>query len=106
MFHLWTNSKLPACSRNAGPPNGGRTFRIEMSCAPRTMRSTGKKEQVRHYLEGVRIGEAKKLADKLGLPLAVLLDASLCLVEDQRNRNTQHISEATQLHNPDVAVAV
>ncbi len=61
---------------------------------------------MKHYLERMKIADAKRLADRLGLPVAVLLEASFSLSQDVRELDPKRISDLPQLRDLDVSVAV
>jgi len=54
----------------------------------------------------MKISDAKKLADRLDIPLCDLLDASIRLMQDVGHGDAEGIREAAQLDYPDVAFAI
>jgi len=51
------------------------------------------------------IGEAKKLADRMGLTTAALLEASVGLYQDRRDADAKRFRKPAQLNHLDVALA-
>lgn len=58
------------------------------------------------YLESMPIADAKRLACRLGVSLTLLLEASISLSEDLRNRDVESTGDLPQLGHTDIPISV
>lgn len=58
------------------------------------------------YLENMKIADVRRLACRLGVSLLLLLDASISLSEDVRNRYVEGAGDLPELGHTDVPVSV
>jgi len=69
------------------------------------LRQTKRVAEVKHYLERMKIADAKRLADRLGVSLSALLEASISLSQDLVDADVEGLRELPQYHDFDGALA-
>lgn len=62
--------------------------------------------QVKHYLERMKIGDVKRLADQLDMPTTSLLEASRCLSENITDRHVESICDLAELGDTNVPLPI